>query len=167
MAETLRREDSKAYEILSRTVVSWADRGKENGRHFHKIHLAPVIWYLLRFLLIKAGPDCWPIFGFDSENRNGGLERINYSQPQRDSHLPIPLNEVEDWYRALHRFCRTAYRSDHLYQFKLNPGEILAFNNIRILHGRTAFKGQRHVEGAYLDWDEVRSRIRTLSADLS
>jgi len=48
---------------------------------------------------------------------------------------------------------------------------MITFNNLRILHGRTAFGdeqgGERHVEGAYLDWDEVRSRIRVLKNRLA
>lgn len=45
---------------------------------------------------------------------------------------------------------------------------MVTFDNLRILHGRTGFgdtvKGERHVQGAYLDWDEARSRIRVLKA---
>lgn len=48
---------------------------------------------------------------------------------------------------------------------------MVTFNNQRILHGRTAFgndsEGERHVEGGYLDWDEVRSRIRVLKNKLA
>lgn len=48
---------------------------------------------------------------------------------------------------------------------------MVTFDNLRVLHGRTAFgekiEGERHVQGAYLDWDEVRSRIRVLRAALS
>ena len=47
---------------------------------------------------------------------------------------------------------------------------MITFDNIRILHGRTSFgdalKGERYVQGAYLDWDEARSRIRVLKANL-
>lgn len=36
-----------------------------------------------------------------------------------------------------------------------------------MLHGRTGFNGDRHVQGAYVDWDEARSKIRVLKAQLS
>jgi gamma-butyrobetaine dioxygenase len=46
---------------------------------------------------------------------------------------------------------------------------MVTFDNLRILHGRTAFgehlQGERHVQGAYVDWDEARSRIRVLKAN--
>lgn len=45
-------------------------------------------------------------------------------------------------------------------------GDILTFDNIRLLHGRDKYedtgKIMRHVIGGYLDWDEVWSRIRVL-----
>ena len=50
-------------------------------------------------------------------------------------------------------------------------GEMVTFDNLRVLHGRTAFgenlKGERHVQGAYVDWVEARSKIRVLKASKS
>lgn len=54
--------------------------------------------------------------------------------------------------------------------FVCTLGQMITFDNLRVLHGRTGFgqglKGERHVQGAYLDWDEARSRIRVLKAKL-
>ncbi len=48
---------------------------------------------------------------------------------------------------------------------------MVTFNNLRVLHGRTGFNtkvgGERLVQGAYLDWDEIRSKIRVLKAKLN
>ena len=64
-------------------------------------------------------------------------------------------------------FC---YKSFSLLYFS-GLGQLLAFDNLRCLHGRTGFgidmKGERHVQGAYVDWDEARSRIRVLKAKLT
>ena len=98
----------------------------------------------------------------DSENVDGDIERINYSQPQRDSFLSIPIEQVESWYHALKLFCDAAHHPTNLLKFKLRPGQLVAFDNIRVLHGRTGFNGERHVQGAYLDWDEARSKMRIL-----
>jgi hypothetical protein len=38
----------------------------------------------------------------------------------------------------------------------------LVFDNHRVLHGRSAFKGARRLCGAYVNGDDYRSRIRTL-----
>jgi alpha-ketoglutarate-dependent taurine dioxygenase len=44
------------------------------------------------------------------------------------------------------------------------------FDNIRILHGRNEYQtgatGERFLEGAYMDWDTVKSRVRVLKAEL-
>lgn len=51
----------------------------------------------------------------------------------------------------------------------LDLGDILTFSNIRILHGRTAYTdvtgNARHLVGAYIDWDEIYSRLRVLSEE--
>jgi gamma-butyrobetaine dioxygenase len=49
-------------------------------------------------------------------------------------------------------------------------GEILVFDNIRLVHGRKAYDDKpdntRHLVGAYLDWDLAYSRIRVLRQKL-
>ena len=44
------------------------------------------------------------------------------------------------------------------------------FDNQRVLHGRTGYRmeggGQRHLEGGYVDWDELRSKINVLKRKL-
>lgn len=45
-------------------------------------------------------------------------------------------------------------------------GDLVTFDNWRLLHGRRSYVSSpdrlRHLEGAYLDWDEVMSRLRIL-----
>lgn len=47
-----------------------------------------------------------------------------------------------------------------------SQGDVVIFDNWRILHGRLSYVSKpgmfRHLEGAYLDWDEVMSRLRIL-----
>ena len=51
-------------------------------------------------------------------------------------------------------------------------GDIVTFTNRRVLHGRTGYKvdpqenRQRHLEGAYVDLDEINSRGRALKQKL-
>lgn len=49
----------------------------------------------------------------------------------------------------------------------LKLGDILTFDNTRCLHGRTGYTDQenntRHLIGAYVDWDEIYSRLRVLT----
>jgi gamma-butyrobetaine dioxygenase len=45
------------------------------------------------------------------------------------------------------------------------PGDLVMFDNRRVLHGRDSFDpqgGQRHLQGCYVDRDDVYSRLRIL-----
>lgn len=51
-------------------------------------------------------------------------------------------------------------------RFRLQPGDILTFNNRRMLHGRSAFQrtgpGNRHLQGTYVNIDEFKSAAEVL-----
>jgi gamma-butyrobetaine dioxygenase len=49
--------------------------------------------------------------------------------------------------------------------FRLGPGDIMCFDNRRILHGRKAFSGsgKRHLQGIYIDRDEIQSTARAVN----
>ena len=50
-------------------------------------------------------------------------------------------------------------------RISLTPGDVLAFDNRRILHGRDAYtegRRDRLLRGCYGERDELRSRIRIL-----
>ena len=44
--------------------------------------------------------------------------------------------------------------------FQLKPGEMLVFDNWRLLHGRGAFQGKRKMAGAYINREDFLSAIR-------
>lgn len=131
------------YELLKTTEVQWEDIGEENGNKFHSIYRAPVI----------------------CENANGDVIRINYSTPQRGSHFNVPIEKVKPWYESLKVFVNMIHKESAKY--KMSQGEILCFDNRRLLHGRTEYidtaENIRHVIGVYLDWDYIYSRWRVLN----
>jgi gamma-butyrobetaine dioxygenase len=54
-------------------------------------------------------------------------------------------------------------------RFLLNAGDLMVFDNNRVLHGRTGYdpeEGLRHLQGCYVDRDGPPSRYRTLEAKL-
>lgn len=63
----------------------------------------------------------------------------------------LPFDEMESWYRAHDRFIRLVRDPQHQYRFRLAPGDTLVYDNHRMLHGRTAFRGPRWVRGVYFD----------------
>lgn len=62
-----------------------------------------------------------------------------------------PFSEMGELYRALDTFTRLVRDPAHRYAFTLAPGELLLYDNHRMLHGRTAFEGPRWVRGIYFD----------------
>ncbi len=54
-------------------------------------------------------------------------------------------------------------------KFKLAAGELMMFDNNRVLHGRTAYdpqEGRRHLQGCYIDRDAPKSKLRVLKRKL-
>uniref|UniRef100_A0A1A9WCL6 TauD/TfdA-like domain-containing protein n=1 Tax=Glossina brevipalpis TaxID=37001 RepID=A0A1A9WCL6_9MUSC len=142
IADRMKAEYPEDYNILLSTLVDWNDIGSEDGQAFHNIWRAPVIV-------------------LDNE---GNYTRINHSIPQRDSHFSVPIDKVLPWYEAYTKFVRLA-RNDAI-TFKTSPGDVLTFNNLRLLHGRTGYddtdKNVRYIVGGYLDWDIIYSKLRIL-----
>jgi trimethyllysine dioxygenase len=51
---------------------------------------------------------------------------------------------------------------DHRLQWRRAnpPGEAMLFDNWRVLHGRTAYTGHRHLCGGYVNREDYESRLR-------
>ena len=84
--------------------------------------------------------------------------------------LDLPLDEIGATYDALRRFNQLATDDAHRLVLRLEPGDLLVFQNRRVLHGRTAFDpegGRRHLIGCYVDADDWRSRRRVVARRLA
>uniref|UniRef100_A0A803XWL5 Gamma-butyrobetaine hydroxylase 1 n=1 Tax=Meleagris gallopavo TaxID=9103 RepID=A0A803XWL5_MELGA len=96
----------------------------------------------------------------------GQAVRINFNNATRDTVFDIPAEEVRPFYAALKEFNDLLNSTEHKFTFKLKPGDIVTFDNWRVLHGRSSYQSgsevTRHLEGAYADWDVVMSRLRLL-----
>jgi gamma-butyrobetaine dioxygenase/trimethyllysine dioxygenase len=63
----------------------------------------------------------------------------------------LPFAEMAPYYRAYDRFARLVRDPRNQYRFTLGPGDFLVYDNHRMLHARTAFRGPRWVRGVYFD----------------
>lgn len=65
-------------------------------------------------------------------------------------------------YAAMKHFSTVAADPQFRLSYPFVPGDVVGFDNRRILHGRDAFAsgGARHLRGIYIDHDEVRSCVR-------
>ncbi|ORY29175.1 hypothetical protein BCR39DRAFT_575262 [Naematelia encephala] len=72
--------------------------------------------------------------------------------------------DVQSWYAAARRFEEICRNEDTEYWVQLRPGTLLVIDNWRVMHGRSAFTGDRRMCGAYIGADDWRSRKAALEA---
>ncbi len=78
----------------------------------------------------------------------------------------MPAEIMPHYYRAYRAFMVKTRDPRYRLTFMLEPGEMVAFDNRRVLHGRDAFdpsSGLRHLHGCYVDRGEFSSRLRLLA----
>ena len=142
VAETLQEEDPEGLQLLATTPV--------------------------RFRFIDANEELVERRPIVQRDVSGRMTGVHYS-PRLD-YLPL-LDPA-----TTRRFQRARRRLSELFadprfelRFPLGAGELIMFNNSRVLHGRTAYdpnEGRRHLQGCYIDLDAPKSLYRTLSRRL-
>ena len=138
VAEALRAQDPAAFAVLSTTPVrfKYTDADTE---------------------LTASAP---PI----ELDVTGALKAIHFS-PRLD-YVPLFAPErLDAYFRARREFDHRLRAPDFEIRFLLKTGDLVMFDNCRLLHGRTGFdpaEGLRHLQGAYIDIDGPRSLYRVL-----
>jgi len=144
-AATLRSENRGAFDILTRTPVTF------------------------RYLDAQAELAATnPLIGLDAVGR---IKQIRFNNR---SMRPVALlpDEITPFYAAYRAFAELLYRGEARLDFRLEPGDCVVFDNTRTLHARTGFtaSGHRHLQGCYADLDSAASTLavlrRTLTKDL-
>ncbi len=78
----------------------------------------------------------------------------------------MPVADMERAYAALRQLSQTASSEQFQLRYPFRPGDVVAFDNRRVLHGRDAFEPRpgtrRKLIGTYIDTDEFYSRLRVL-----
>ena len=77
----------------------------------------------------------------------------------------IHPNKMNKYYLAYRKFASLVHNKKFTLNFRLQAGDILSFDNRRVLHGRSAFdpnSGKRHLQGYYMDRDEIIGRLNLL-----
>ncbi|KAI0833088.1 Clavaminate synthase-like protein [Hypoxylon sp. FL0890] len=105
---------------------------------------------------------------------NQTLRSVFWSPPfQATRQRPIYNEEGSRFYRgwlaAANKFRELVEDERWMYQYKMQPGECVLFDNIRVLHGRRKFDastGSRWLKGAYIANDVFTSKLATLSQQL-
>ena len=100
-----------------------------------------------------------PVFRHDDR---GALVQVSFNNTDRAPFL-LPPDQMDAFYEALRAF--EALANDHALQWRRvnRPGTAMLFDNWRVLHGRAAYTGHRHLCGAYLNREDYESRRRLLA----
>jgi len=138
VAEQIRRDDPGTFEVLVTVPVPYRFHDAEHDLRWS----APVI----------------------TLGSNGEPREVRF-HTALTAPLDVAANLVEPLYRAMRVFDRWCRSTVARVTSHLEPGDVMVFHNRRVLHGRAAFDpsgGRRHLHGAYVDADELASRLRML-----
>lgn len=138
LAEQLRQDDPAAFEVLAHTPVPFAYRSKNAALSAER----PLIQLSCR----------------------GEVVAVHYNNRSIQP-LPFAAEAAERYYRAYRRFAMLLREPRFMLRFMLRPGDLVVFDNQRVLHGRTGFASARyprHLQGCYLTRDSVFSRAALL-----
>lgn len=139
VVEALRQQDPAALAILSETPIDFRFQDESHD------------------ISTRA-----PVITLDSA---GNLIEMRLNNWIRDA-LHLPVEQMDAWYSAYALLWKLFHSEAHQLEFTLRPGQMIAFDNRRVLHGRREFdpnSGARHLQGTYLDRDMLASRLRVLA----
>ncbi|WP_217575678.1 TauD/TfdA family dioxygenase [Mesorhizobium sp. GbtcB19] len=137
--------------LMRRNTPHLFDRLSRHGVTFHREHAGEV------FFSAEAH-----VISLDASGAVTGM-RFNDRclAPQAGA-----VEEIDGLIEALAELTRLICDPANQFQHQLQPGEVLVFDNQRVLHGRTEFDptlAVRHLRSCNLDRDGVHSAFRTLA----
>ena len=138
-AAELAATDPEAYELLTTTPLPFRYRDGAGTDLFNRV----------------------PMIHLDHD---GAVHEVRYSNALL-APLDVPADQMLDTYRAVRTFARLLRSGRFELRLRLQPGDVMCFDNYRVLHGRSEFdpnSGPRHLQGCYVDRDDVLSRLRSL-----
>jgi trimethyllysine dioxygenase len=133
VAAELRERAPEAYRLLSTVAVP----GQYIGDGSHLIAARPVLRH----------------------DADGRLVQVSYNTADRAPFL-LGADEMVAFYDALRRFDELTNDRSLQWRHVLAPGEAMLFDNWRVLHGRTAYTGERTMCGGYVNHEDFESRLR-------
>jgi len=101
-----------------------------------------------------------PVVALDARGEPGALQLNNRSKG-------VPAGspaEASEWYAAYFELLALLEAPEAQVVLRLEPGDLIAFDNTRVVHGRTAFSGsgERRLQGCYADRDALLSTLAVL-----
>jgi gamma-butyrobetaine dioxygenase len=136
-AEMLREHSPRSFEVLSTVPIEFAYRDDT-------AELASRV----------------PVILLDTAGEPQALH-INNRSKGEPSGRP---GEVAEWYDAYFELLELLDAPEARVQLRMEQGDLLLFDNLRVLHGRTSFRGtgNRRLQGCYADRDGLLSTLAIL-----
>tara|TARA_B100001564_G_scaffold48836_2_gene35965 strand:+ start:18 stop:1115 length:1098 start_codon:yes stop_codon:yes gene_type:complete len=130
IANKIKEEDKKVFDILSNIEVP----GK----------------YVGDGVILEAKR---PILKLNSNKELIQVSFNNYDRAEFRLENELMIN----FYKAIKKFDSLVNDSAFQWRHTLKPGELLIFNNWRVLHGRGSFQGKRKMAGCYINMEDFES----------
>ncbi len=138
LAEHLRATESAVFRVLTHTPVPFRYRSRDAELFSEK----PLIQLSGR----------------------GEIRAVHYNN-RSVAPLRLDAEGIRGFYAAYRRFARLLREPQFQARMRLEDGDLMVFDNRRVLHGRTAFSSARyarHLQGCYLSRDSVLSQTGVL-----
>jgi gamma-butyrobetaine dioxygenase len=132
LAEHLRRVHTKEFAALTQNPVPFQFRARDVDLYAER----PIIQLGMR----------------------GDVVAVHYNN-RSIAPLPPSSPDITDYYDAYRCFARHLRQPDFHLRMRMDKGDMVVFDNWRVLHARTSFTAARHLQGCYLTKDSVYSRI--------
>jgi gamma-butyrobetaine dioxygenase len=142
LAEHLRDNDRGTFDRLTQTAVGFAYRSKDTELYAER----PLI----------------------QTSCSGAVTAVHYNNRSIQP-LRMRSAELAAFYRCYRRFAALLREPRFQLRFTLRTGDLVLFDNLRVMHGRTPFastRHARHLQGCYLTRDSVQSTTAVLRRTL-
>lgn len=139
--EKMRTENSEAFELLATQAIPF--RFHDQAHDIRQHH---------------------PVINLDSF---GNIIELKYNAHLADI-FDLPEAVMYDYYLAYRDLMARLQDPALKIELKLGAGDMVVFDNRRVLHGRNAFdetSGNRRLRGCYVDRSEFKSRLRILEKE--
>ena len=99
-----------------------------------------------------------PLFRVNDQEK---VVQVSFNNHDR---APFRLNNklMSKFYEAYKVFHNLANEKNRQFQFMLEPGKVLTFDNWRVLHARSSLTGYRQLCGGYHNREDFESRLRLI-----
>jgi len=138
IASDLQHQDPEAFRLLSEVPIPYRFHDNDTDIIRHR-----------------------PVFDVADD---GALEVIAFN-PHLAATFDMNAEVLAHYYPAYRAMMAMTRQAAYIVETRLQPGEMVIFDNRRVLHGRARFDpqtGTRHLRGCYVDHHDINSKIRVL-----